>query len=192
MSFLARWARPPIREGYGVEPVQAASSAPEDTVRKTLAADEPLVPISETRFEETVQSTAVEILNREGVRRFQLDGVATLGIWQAADTPEIRAAISTLYSQDIQIVRLEDECVPAKYKTRKPKHIVKRETGDEPRISWHEWKARMLNEIFEMQGVTGKPSDITADDVRRGEEARRGALPAKCRPQNHSGNKHAR
>lgn len=58
-----------------------------------------------------------------------------------------------------------------------------RETEDEPRISWYEWKARMLNEIFETQGVTGKPSNITADNVRRWEEARRGGdLPAKCRP----------
>ena len=65
-----------------------------------------------------------------------------------------------------------------------------RETADERRISWHEWEARRLNEIFETQGVTGKPSNITSEDVRRGEEARQVVLRAKCQPQNHWVKKH--
>jgi hypothetical protein len=36
-------------------------------------------------------------------------------------------------------------------------------------MSWHEWKARMLNRLFLEQGVTGQPGRITAATVRHGE-----------------------
>ncbi len=121
----------------------------------------------------TTLIAAVATLNREGVRRFQLDGIATIGIWKDADTVDVRATIGALYPQGIQVVHLDDDRVPGKYKVRKPKQITERETADEPRISWHEWKARMLNEIFETQGATGRSSNITAEDVRRGEAAKR-------------------
>jgi pyruvate/2-oxoglutarate dehydrogenase complex dihydrolipoamide acyltransferase (E2) component len=32
---------------------------------------------------------------------------------------------------------------------------------------WAEWKAAQLNQVFEQQGVTGRPGRITADTVRR-------------------------
>jgi len=34
-------------------------------------------------------------------------------------------------------------------------------------VPWAEWKAAQLNQVFEQQGVTGKPGRITADTVRR-------------------------
>ena len=170
VSFLAKWAGPPKQDMSVVERAEAAPPIADDTASKTLTGDGPLVPVSETRFEEAVQSTAVDILNREGVRRFALDGVTTLGIWKAADTPEVRAAIATLYPGRTQVVRLEDERVPKRYRTRQPAHLRTLEDTppDAPRISWAEWKASMLNRLFEEQGVTGKPSRITAATVRHG------------------------
>ena len=142
-------------------------------VPENPVSEAPAAPHESTVPDDVALAAAVATLNREGVRRFQLDGVATIGIWKCADTAEVRVAIGALYSRGIQVVHLEDRRVPAKYKARKPKHIAERETVDELRISWHEWKARMLNEIFETQGVTGRSSKITAEDVRRGEAAHR-------------------
>ena len=40
-------------------------------------------------------------------------------------------------------------------------------------MDWYEWKVRALNRLFQEQGVTGQPGRITAETVRRGEQARR-------------------
>ena len=128
-------------------------------------------PDPSTAQDTTTLIAAVATLNREGVRRFQLDGIATIGIWKDADAAEVRAAIGALYPQGIQVVHLEDQRVPGQYRAHKPKQPAERETADEPRISWHAWKARMLNEIFETQGVTGRRSNIRAEHVHRAEEA---------------------
>jgi hypothetical protein len=37
---------------------------------------------------------------------------------------------------------------------------------------WAEWKARVLNRLFQEQGVTGQPGRITAATVRHGERKR--------------------
>ena len=146
MSFLAKWAGPVRQDAPVVERKAAARPVADNTASKTLTVDGPLVPVSETRFEEAVQCTAVDVLNHEGVRRFQLDGVCTLGIWKAGDSPEVRAAISTLYPRGPQVFHLEDERVPNRYRTRKPAHLRTLEDTptDAPRISWAEWKASML------------------------------------------------
>ena len=34
-------------------------------------------------------------------------------------------------------------------------------------MPWAEWKATQLNQVFEQQGVTGRPGRITADTIRR-------------------------
>ena len=46
------------------------------------------------------------------------------------------------------------------------------EQGPDPAvlgITWAEWKATMLNRLFQEQGVTGQPGRITAETVRHGE-----------------------
>jgi hypothetical protein len=39
-------------------------------------------------------------------------------------------------------------------------------------ISWADWKAAALNRLFQQQGVTGEPGNITAATVRHGEQKR--------------------
>ena len=94
-----------------------------------------------------MRRTALEFLNREGARRFQLDGVAAVGIWKATDTPEMRAAIAILYPSGIQVVRLEDERVPDKYRARKPIHLKAIEDSlvEARRLRWAEWKASIVS-----------------------------------------------
>ena len=41
-------------------------------------------------------------------------------------------------------------------------------------MDWCEWKARMLNCLFQEQGVTGQPGRITAATVEHGEKQERG------------------
>ena len=174
MSFLAKWTCPPKQDVKVTERAETVGPVVDDTASTRSTADGPQVPISETRFEETLLRTAVDILNREGVRRFQLGGVTTLGIWKAADTTEVRAAIATLYPGGPQVVHLEDQCVPERYRIRKPAHLRTLEDTptDAPRISWEEWEASMLNRLFEQQGVTGKPSRITGATVRHGAQGK--------------------
>jgi hypothetical protein len=40
-------------------------------------------------------------------------------------------------------------------------------------LDWCEWKARMLNRLFQEQGVTGQPGRITGATVRHGELSHR-------------------
>ena len=40
--------------------------------------------------------------------------------------------------------------------------------ADSPGVPWAEWKAEALNRLFEEQGVTGQPGQITAATIRHG------------------------
>lgn len=45
-------------------------------------------------------------------------------------------------------------------------------SASERLMSWAEWKAGALNELFLELGTTGHPGRITADTIRHGEQAR--------------------
>lgn len=40
------------------------------------------------------------------------------------------------------------------------------------RVSWAEWKAAMLNRLFQEQGIIGQPGRITSPTIRHGEGGR--------------------
>lgn len=129
-------------------------------------------PISESAVDEVTRWAAVDLLNRAGARQFFLGGVYTIGLWQDADCPELRAAIQTVHRGGAQVVHLEDRRVPDKYRQHRPPG-PKGETASQ---AWAEWKAGMLNRLFERQGATGQPGRITAGTVRHSErKAGRGA-----------------
>jgi hypothetical protein len=128
--------------------------------------------VSDTRIEEAIRGAAIDILNREGARQFYLGGVFTIGLWRAADTPEVRAAITALHPGGVQVVHLEDARVPPPYREHKPLHVktAAEWTPAEARgVAWAEWKAGVLNRLSEQHGATGQPGRITAATVRDGE-----------------------
>jgi hypothetical protein len=45
-------------------------------------------------------------------------------------------------------------------------------------ISWYEWKAKELNQLFLAQGVAGQPGRITAETVRHGKLHRKNKIQA--------------
>lgn len=55
------------------------------------------------------------------------------------------------------------------FESRPPEVAREPERG----VSWAEWKAAALNQLFREQGVTGQPGHITAATVRHGETGRR-------------------
>jgi hypothetical protein len=44
---------------------------------------------------------------------------------------------------------------------------------DEAGMTWYEWKAAVLNRLFQEQGVTGRPGNITPATVLHGEQMMR-------------------
>jgi hypothetical protein len=130
-----------------------------------------LAPVSETRLAEIVQWAAIDLLNQAGARQFYLDGRFTIGLWSAADSPELRAAIAALHGSAANVVHLEEPSVPETYRRFKPDHL--RTTADRTPVdaagrSFHEWKASMLNRIFKEHG--GELGRIIAATVRHGEQ----------------------
>jgi hypothetical protein len=73
-------------------------------------------PISDTRVDEAVRCAAIGMLNAHGARQFYLNGIFTIGLWADEDKPEVRAAISTLHSDGVQVLHLEDARVPERYR----------------------------------------------------------------------------
>jgi hypothetical protein len=144
---------------------------------------------------------ASAVLNKAGVRIMRLDGVITIGIWSDLDGPKVRNALRIIGSGQAPIRYLDGAGIPACYKLRRvagepvPMNVLKemQQCPDEPwkvrdRLlqrmrwrprgeSWAEWKAAALNRLFEEQGVTRRPSRITAGTVRhggkKGEESKR-------------------
>ena len=133
------------------------------TPLEETAAGETL-PIPETLVDQVATDAAIGLLNRAGARIFYLEGKFTVGLWPTADTSELRYAVRVLWPA-APVVHLDDPRVPARYRDRPP---------EEPKgASWSEWKADMINRLFERQGVIGQRAHITASTVQHGEQARR-------------------
>jgi hypothetical protein len=65
-----------------------------------------------------VRSNANALLNREGIRLFNLDGVVTVCVWSDRDGPEIRNALQVLGMNDQPIYYLDGDNVPETHKER--------------------------------------------------------------------------
>jgi len=105
---------------------------------------------------------ASDLLNQAGVRIMWVEGVATIGVWSDLDGPEIQAALHALGMDELAGRFLDGGGIPLRYKVRRG---PERETG----VSWTEWKAVALNQLFQEQGRTGEPGRITAETIRHGE-----------------------
>jgi hypothetical protein len=132
-------------------------------------------------------------LNQAGVRNIQIDGAAVVGVWSDLDGPEIRAALRTLGLGAVPVYFLDGAGIPMRYKLRvvegepvpmsvlaeMERHVadpwsvrermLKEMVWCSKRSTWADWKAATLNRLFQEQGVTGQPGQITAAIVRHGE-----------------------
>jgi hypothetical protein len=123
---------------------------------------------------------ATDVLNRYGVR---LIGGA-IGLWQAADLPEVRIALKAVGLGDAEVRYLDDPDwdIPSRFQKFVPRVI--QQTWDEQgmlgtpeeRIE-AEWKARLINATFDLLGTSPNRSHITAETVLHGEQARHRASP---------------
>lgn len=60
---------------------------------------------------------------------------------------------------------------PVPCRQKSIKSAVDSPTATERVMSWAEWKAAALNQLFMELGQTGQPGRITADTIRHGERA---------------------
>ncbi len=68
-------------------------------------------------------------------------------------------------SAEIEVTRSD------RHSRESAKFKVDLSTGSERLMSWAEWKAGALNQLFLDLGSTGQPGRITADTIRHGEQA---------------------
>jgi len=61
---------------------------------------------------------ASDLLNRNGVRILQLEGVEAVGVWSDLDGPEVRAALRTLGGEAALIRYLDGDAIPPDFKAR--------------------------------------------------------------------------
>lgn len=124
------------------------------------------------------------MLGRAGMRLMELEGGTTIGLWSDWDGPEVRAALRTFGSDRLPVRYLDGAGVPERFKLRRvpgepvPANVLVemernpaepwtvrdrllKEMGWCPNaakdVLWAEWKAQMLNRLFQEQGVTGQP-----------------------------------
>ena len=138
---------------------------------------------------------ASAVLKRAGVRIMALEGGATIGVWSDLDGPEVRATLRTFGSDRLPVRYLDGASVPMRYKARRvegepvPMSVLAEmeRSPAEPwkvrermlnkmgwcakGIPWAESKAATLNQLFQEQGVTGKPGRFTPETVRHGERS---------------------
>jgi hypothetical protein len=152
---------------------------------------EALTLLSDSNRAELARASAV--LNRAGVRIMEISGTITVGIWSDLDGPEIRATLRSLGSDRLPVRYLDGYGVPMRYKVRGvdgepvPMNVLAemvRNAAEPWKVrdrmlnemgwcskgtAWAEWKAAALSQLFQEQGITGKPGRITAASVRHGE-----------------------
>jgi hypothetical protein len=105
--------------------------------------------VGEAGAQWAARSGAVDILNATKVRISEAAGQVVVSIPAATDNPEVRAAVQLLYRGRLPVIRTEQRTNPEENK----------------RVSWAQWKARALGEIFREHGTTGEPGRITAATV---------------------------
>jgi hypothetical protein len=105
--------------------------------------------VGEAGAQWAARSGAVDVLNTARVRISEAAGQVVVSIPAATDSPEVRGAVQLLYGGRLPVVRVEQQTDPEENK----------------RVSWAQWKARALGEIFREHGTTGEPGRITAATV---------------------------
>jgi hypothetical protein len=118
---------------------------------------------------------AVSLCNLHGVRLIEVDDNIIPHIWRELDTDELRAAIRLACPDAKEIRHLDEPTVPARYRSFIPallreKRVTWRVPQDAIGISWEEWKARMLNDLFLKYGATKRPGRFTAAMIRQSEQ----------------------
>jgi hypothetical protein len=101
-----------------------------------------------------VYRTAIDMLNTIGARHIMVDGVFTIAIWASRDTEQIRWAAQRIHPEGVQIMHLEDQRVPARYRVRRGDY------PDEFGTDWATWERQRLNAIF------GRPPDYRNPKAR--------------------------
>jgi hypothetical protein len=154
----------------GVPAVPGTNNQSGSFLLRWLKAD---VAVSSTPTAETagmLPTTAKAILNDAGVRIMILDGKYILGVWRDAYTSEVRAAVESLLMGHMPVRFLEDPDIPLRYKVR---HGV---VPPPKAMTWSEWQAKALNDLFLEQGATGRRGNITAATVEHGERQGKTAI----------------
>jgi hypothetical protein len=121
---------------------------------------------------------ATDVLSRYGARL--IGDANTIGLWRAADLPEVRRALKAagLGDADVRYLDDPDADVPSQFR-RSVTPLIQQIWDDqgivgtpEERIA-AEWKAREINAIFDELGTSPFPSGITGETVLHGQLARR-------------------
>jgi hypothetical protein len=69
---------------------------------------------------DTLVRAALDVVNCAGVRRFDVDGQLTIGIWQERDSAIVRHALTLLHGRRVRILHLEDHRVPERFRLWRP------------------------------------------------------------------------
>jgi hypothetical protein len=157
------------REFLGVPEPDSASSNPVTSVTSVTAfaeSENTETASAVSRLDRPALIQARAILNRAGVRKFDLNGDLVIGLWSDQDGPELRAALHILELEDVPVRYLDSSCVPTGYKLRQVEGepvsldvLKKMEQSAEPwrvrdtsrrerRISLSEWHKEAINIIF--------------------------------------------
>ena len=118
----------------------------------------------------------------------EIDGRFTIGIWSDLDSPTLRAAIRVFHPDEMPPVRyLDGAGIPDRFKLRSvpgdpvppavlremeanpeaPWEVRDRMLSGSGAVSYCEWKAAELNELFRQHGTAG-PGRISAATVMDG------------------------
>ena len=161
---------------YGIR-FQAVDGALEATAPRGILTDDLRQEIATNKQQLLrVIGDATGVLNRYGVRRIG----SAVGLWRAADLPEVRIALKAVGLGDAEVRYLDDPDanIPSEFRKSWPPLIqqIWEKNGvlgtPEERIA-AESKARRINSIFDEYGTAPTPSGIKAETVLRGELERR-------------------
>ena len=122
---------------------------------------------------------AIETIKAAG--RVRVDGADLIVRFPREHGPEIEAALNTLREHKWEAIRLLVEVPSAEEWPESLRELAEEISADsndpetarrEVWLSWYEWKAQRLNELFRSQGKTGEPGRINAATIRHGERKR--------------------
>lgn len=118
-----------------------------------------------------MNDSVTRAMSLAGCRMVIIDQIQRCAIWPQIDTPDFRAAICEVHGPETRFISLEDPRVPARYRDRKPREFMSSEELIDhgyTAMSYAEWKAKTLNELFHELGNPPEKGNITAETVRHG------------------------
>jgi hypothetical protein len=112
------------------------------------------------------------VLNRAGVRKLEVDGTTTIGIWSDLDGPDIRAALLVLNLDRLPVAYLDGTTVAVHQKGRlcaEPwivrDRMLKAMGWCPDGLGWPEWKMASLNRFFEAIADNAPAGPATTEDA---------------------------